>query len=159
MGKGGQVKVKHKERRRNETGQVKGGGRQEGELSDEGVQGTKEAKSEKDEKRAARKKKEKATPQGAKKVLHGAVNGEVKKQGKMIATSLVQSTIDGDARTATMMLSLMEERNESKDEKRHGLSVADLLEAEPEWDESMDESCEADLGGREATMQETGSSE
>jgi hypothetical protein len=97
------------------------------------------AKSTEDSRDAAlEEKKDLAAQAAARDALQQAMSYALKKKSKTIASSLVQSSIGGQTRTVTTVLSLTEEEKESADRKRHGPSLAELLEAEPEWDDSMD---------------------
>jgi len=141
---------KERERKSATKKKVKKGGAREAAPDGPNAEGIEEEKLT-----IGKKKEEKATHKGAKKVLRRAVKGEVKRQSNAIAQSLVQGVISGDARTASMMLSLMEKRKESEDETKYGPSVAELLEVEPELDESNDENSEAGSSGREPAAHRT----
>jgi len=77
--------------------------------------------------------------QGPKKRLRKAVKQAVNKHGDEIADSLVDRTMDGDMRCAAVMMSLMEKKKASENDKPwDGPSVAEMLASEPEWDEEME---------------------
>ena len=61
----------------------------------------------------------------------------MKKRREKIAESLVDNVELGDVRTATLVISLIEKKKDG-DEEPEGPSMADLLTAEPEWNEEME---------------------
>ncbi|MGB7263963.1 MAG: hypothetical protein WBC92_00520 [Terracidiphilus sp.] len=99
----------------------------------------------------APKKDDKAKHADAKKALRVAVKKAVKERSKKLAQSLVGRTENGDMRGAAMMLSLMEKQKDCKEENKEwdGPTVAELLESEPEWDESMEDNSEGGMDGDE----------
>jgi hypothetical protein len=96
------------------------------------------SKAAKEAEKAAEKAEEfKQAAKGAKKALRRAVKAEVKQRSEKIAKSLVDNVERGDVRLATLVISLMEKKKEG-DAEPEGPSMADLLAAEPEWDEEME---------------------
>ena len=86
---------------------------------------------------------------GAKKALRRAVKVEVKKRRAEIATSLVNKTTSGDMRGATILLNLIDKSGKhDEDEGYEGMSTAEMLASEPEWDEDEDDSAAVDVEGR-----------
>ena len=74
---------------------------------------------------------------GARKALRKAMKAKVKEECKEIAITLVNKVKAGDMRSAEMMMSLVERKKKDGKEaqkKRDGLSDAELMASEPEWD-------------------------
>ncbi len=97
----------------------------------------------------------KAPQKGARKALHKAVTVAVKARSAEIALSLLDRTAKGDMRGAAMMISLMEPMKKDGEEGKSegsGPSLAELLESEPPWNESMEKRSEAGMGRREADL-------
>jgi len=135
MGKSVQEEEKPKKSRAVKKPGRCGGTREMDRSGDETEEGN--AKSAKDV--LGKYEKDSATSQGKKKELRRAMKGELEKNGKALAASLVQRAIGGDTRTTAMMLSMMDKKEQGEDGKRQGPTVADLLEAEPEWNGLEDE--------------------
>jgi hypothetical protein len=90
----------------------------------------------------------------AKKALRDAVKDEVKRRSVEIAKAIVDRMIAGDMRSATMMMSLIENRTKSngkaKRKTRSRLRLVDLPPSEPECvDESPEMAAEVGEGGLE----------
>ena len=87
------------------------------------------------EKEAEEEEKEKEAAKGARRALRHAVKKVVKMKCGSLALKLMEETEMGNMRSAAMMISLMEKKQEGDGEKRHGgLTAADLLGSEQEWD-------------------------
>jgi len=83
------------------------------------------------------KKNDKKKRKGAKKALRHAVQREVKEKCGRIAERLVTRTQDGDMRSASMVIDLMEKRkkkNGDGDTEPDGPSLAEQL-AGPSWED------------------------
>jgi len=78
------------------------------------------------------------------KVLRKAVKKELKQKTGKIAESLVNKVIDGNVRSTEVIFSLIEEnKGDDEAEKRHGgLTAADLLGSEEEWESETAEAME-----------------
>jgi hypothetical protein len=91
----------------------------------------------------------------AKKALRKALEDAIRRRREEIAESLVNKVIDGDERSTEMMLSLIEKKKkDGATSSRHGgLTAADLLGSEDEWESETDEALEGQadvgIGGRE----------
>jgi hypothetical protein len=85
---------------------------------------------EKSDKKSGKKKEK------ARKVLRKAVKDAIRSRKTAIAGALIKKVIDGDKRSTEMMFSLIEKKNkDDAGEKRHGgLTAADLLGSEKEWE-------------------------
>jgi hypothetical protein len=91
----------------------------------------------------------------AEKALRKAVNAEMRIEADRIAKALVEKVVKGDKLSTDMMLSLIEKKKKSGEaSKRHGgLTAADLLGSEDEWEsesfEAVEGKSETGMGGRE----------
>jgi hypothetical protein len=94
-------------------------------------------------------------PEKAKKALRKAVKKQIRAQSDAIALALVNKVANGDKRCTEMMFSLIEKKKKDDDGagRNGGLTTADLLGSEEQWE---DETCEAlenkselGMGGRE----------
>ncbi len=106
-----------------------------------GGKGESKSKEEKaKEKRKEKEEKEKEAGKGARKALRHAVKAVVREDCTGFATSLMSYAKDGNVRSTEIMLSLMEKRKKDGEDESgwDGLSVAEKLAAEPEWDEEME---------------------
>jgi hypothetical protein len=95
------------------------------------------------------------TKGNARKLLRKAVKDAIRSQGKEVATALLQKVVDGDKRSTEMMFSLIEKKKKggALSSRHGGLTAADLLGSEEEWesetDEAMEGQSELGMGGRE----------
>jgi len=79
----------------------------------------------------------------AKKALRKAVKQEIRSRSEEIAQSLVRQVIEGDKRSTEMMFSLIDTHKDADGPRRHGgLTAADLLGSEEEWDSETPEAME-----------------
>lgn len=140
MGKSELDKEKRAGRSKNEKKPLKTGGKSNQEAGGDVGMGAAVEKTEQGEKKASKKGEKKAPNQGAKKALRKAVKRAVRERSKQIADSLVDHTVEGDIRSAEMVITLMEDKKkEGEDDKPWtGPSVAEMLASEPEWDEEME---------------------
>ena len=99
----------------------------------------------------------------ARQVLRKAVKEQIKVESDEIASALVDKVMSGDKRSAEMMLSLIQKKKNKGDgaSKRHGgLTTADLLGSEDEWEsesfEAVEGKSETGMGGREPENQGEG---
>jgi hypothetical protein len=97
----------------------------------------------------------------ARKALRKAMKNAVREKSAQIATALVNEVINGDKRSADMMISFIEKKKkDGGTPNRHGgLTAADLLGSEEEWEgesyEAMEGQPEVSVGGREPEGQDT----
>jgi len=93
---------------------------------------------------AEKEKEEKQATKGVRKALRKAVKKAVKKECEKIAQALVKETQKGNMRSTAVVLSMIEKRKkDSEGAKRHGgLTAADLLGSEEEWESETAEAME-----------------
>jgi hypothetical protein len=100
-------------------------------------------------------KKDGGKEKKARKALRKAMKNAVREKSAQIATALVNEVINGDKRSADMMISFIEKKKkDGGTSSRHGgLTAADLLGSEEEWEgesyEAMEGQTEVSMGGRE----------
>ena len=77
---------------------------------------------------------------GAKKALRLEVRVKVKENCKEFAKQLVDHASNGDMRSAAMAISLMDKKKKNgEDHDWDGPSIAELLAAEPPWEEDKEQ--------------------
>jgi hypothetical protein len=85
--------------------------------------------------RAAEKgEEEKQAAKGTRKTLRKAVKKVVKKECEKIARALVEETQKGNMRSTAVMLSMIEKKSDEGSARHGGLTAADLLGSEEEWE-------------------------
>jgi hypothetical protein len=94
-------------------------------------------------------------PKKAMKALRKAVKDEIRARSEAIAEALVSKVANGDKRCTEMMFSLIEKKkkNDNGASRHGGLTAADLLGSEDQWEsetyEAMEDKPESETGGRE----------
>ncbi len=89
------------------------------------------------------------------KVLRQAVKEAIRAKSTEIAKALVHKVVDGDKRSTEMMFSLIEKKKKggALSSRHGGLTAADLLGSEEEWESETDEAVEGQselgTGGKE----------
>jgi hypothetical protein len=93
-----------------------------------GGEAKKGGKHDKDEEKDGKKK--------FRKLLREAVKNAIRENSVEVAKSLIHKVVDGDKRSTEMMFSLIKKKKKQDvGEKRHGgLTAADLLGSEDEWE-------------------------
>jgi len=101
------------------------------------------------ERAAEKEEKDKQAAKGARKALRKAVKKAVKEQCAMIARTLVDATQKGNMRSTAVVLSMIEKKKKGGEgAKRHGgLTAADLLGSEEEWEGETAEAMEKQGSG------------
>jgi hypothetical protein len=99
-------------------------------------------------------KKEGTGKKKARKALKKAVKRQVAEKSESIAKTLVNGFVDGNMRSAAIVMDLVEEKKkDGEKKKRDGLTAAELLGSEEQWEsesfEAMEGKAELGVGGRE----------
>jgi len=113
-------------------------------LSSGAESGTKEEKKEEKKKHGKNTgEKEKDEEKKARKALRRAVKEKVRDESTRIAETLVKKMIEGNMESTAVVLSMIEKKKDGEGSKKHdGLTAADLLGSEEEWEEETAEAME-----------------
>jgi hypothetical protein len=148
-------------------GRPKKAGKETAKAGESGQEPTAEEKPKRTKKSAAKRTAEKEqegnqATKGARKALRKAVKKAVKEECDRIAKALVEQTKKGNTRSTEMMISLIEKKKDDEGSKRHGgLTAADLLGSEEEWESESAEAMEGQASGDEGAkgLRDQGSEE